>query len=115
MADAGVVAARPSQRYAEGVARGDWQDDPAQRVVLGELDRIHDALADAPRGGLLGRLFGSGGATADGLNLWGGVGRGKTLLIDRFYAGPPLPKRKPGRDVRDGKRPTHVHRIMRPR
>ena len=31
----------PSQRYAEGVARGDWQEDPAQRDVLVERDRIH--------------------------------------------------------------------------
>src|SRR3546814_9268718 len=74
MADAGVVAARPSQRYAEGVAREDWSDDPAQRAVLRELDRIHDALADAPRSGLLDRLFGrDGGKTTDGLYLWGGV------------------------------------------
>src|SRR5690606_24181783 len=113
MADAGVAAARPSQRYAEGVARGDWQDDPAQRVVLGELDRIHDALADAPRGGLLGRLFGSSGATVDGLYLWGGVGRGKTFLIDLFYAGLPLPESKPGSDVRGGKRRYNFHRFMR--
>ena len=113
MADAGVVAARPSQRYAEGVARGDWQDDPAQRTVLGELDRIHDALADAPRGSLFGRLFGGGEATVDGLYLWGGVGRGKTFLIDLFYAGLPLPESKPGGDARGGKRRTHFHRFMR--
>ncbi|GAA3913272.1 cell division protein ZapE [Luteimonas lutimaris] len=114
MADAGVVAARPSQRYADGVARGDWQDDPAQRAVLGELDRIHDAIADAPRAGLLGRLFGGGGGeTVDGLYLWGGVGRGKTFLIDLFYAGLPLPESKPGSDVRGGKRRTHFHRFMR--
>ncbi|MFC3716131.1 cell division protein ZapE [Luteimonas soli] len=109
-----MAAARPSQRYAEGVARGDWQDDPAQRTVLHELDRIHDAIADAPRAGFLGRLFGGGNHDAtDGLYLWGGVGRGKTFLIDLFYAGLPLPESKPGSDVRDGKRRTHFHRFMR--
>src|SRR3546814_8193902 len=114
MADAGVVAARPSQRYAEGVAREDWSDDPAQRAWLRELDRIHDALVDAPRSGLLDRLFGrDGGKTTDGLYLWGGVGRGKTFLIDLFYAGLPLPESKPGSGVRDGKRRTHFHRFMR--
>lgn len=114
MADAGVAAARPSQRYAEGVARGDWQDDLAQRTVLHELDRIHDAIVDAPRAGFLGRLFGGGNHDAtDGLYLWGGVGRGKTFLIDLFYAGLPLPESKPGSDVRDGKRRTHFHRFMR--
>lgn len=114
MAEAGVVAVRPSQRYAEGVARDDWSDDPAQRSVLRELDRIHDAIAGAPRSGLLGRLFGGGSDDAvDGLYLWGGVGRGKTFLIDLFYAGLPLPESKPGSDVRDGKRRTHFHRFMR--
>src|SRR3546814_6734525 len=114
MADAGVVAARPSQRYAEGVAREDWSDDPAQRAVLRELDRIHDALADAPRSGLLDRLFGrDGGKTTDGLYLWGGVGRGKTFLIDLFYAGLPLPESKPGRGVRNGKQIGRAHRFLR--
>ena len=35
------VELTPSQRYAEGVARGDWQNDPAQHAALAELDRIH--------------------------------------------------------------------------
>ena len=91
MADAGT-AARPSENYLAGVARGDWNDDAAQREVLRELDRIHDALLQAPsRAGLLGRLF--GGTEPDpvrGLYLWGGVGRGKTFLIDLFFDGLPL-------------------------
>src|SRR3546814_2325151 len=115
MADAGVVAARPSQRYAEGVAREDWSDDPAQRAVLRELDRIHDALADAPRSGLLDRLFGrDGGKTTDGLYLWGGVGRGKTFLIDLFYAGLPLPESKPGSGVlRSEEHTSELQSLMR--
>src|SRR3546814_7271747 len=113
MADAGVVAARPSQRYAEGVAREDWSDDPAQRAVLRELDRIHDALVDAPRSGLLDRLFGRGGRKPTaGLSLCGGVGRGQPFLIDLFYAGLPLPASKPGRGLRDGTRRTHHHRLQ---
>ncbi len=83
----------PSQRYAEGVARGDWQDDPAQHPALVELDRLHQALlVPPPRRGLLGRLFG-GSHTPDaapGLYLWGGVGRGKTFMIDLFHDGLPL-------------------------
>src|SRR3546814_18218235 len=103
MADAGVVAARPSQRYAEGVAREDWSDAPAQREVLRELDRIHDALADAPRGGMLGRPLGrDGGQTIAGLYLWGGVGRGKTFLSAMCYARLPLPERHPGSGERHG-------------
>ncbi len=97
----------PSQAYAAGVARGDWRDDPAQHPALAELDRIHAAMADAGDGrpGLLGRLFGAGRdeAPTQGLYLWGGVGRGKTFLVDLFYDGLALSQ----------KRRTHFHRFMR--
>src|SRR5690606_30738549 len=95
--------ALPSQRHAAGVARGEWQDDPAQHAVLRELDRIHMAIAEAPEPGLLGRLLGRRPAPPRGLYLWGGVGRGKTFLVDLFFAGLPTPR----------KRRTHFHRFMR--
>ena len=99
------TAAAPSARYAEGVARGDWSDDPAQYAALRELDRLHAALsAPAKRKGLLDTLFGKPVTTSpNGLYLWGGVGRGKTFLIDLFYAGLPIRE----------KRRTHFHRFMR--
>jgi cell division protein ZapE len=96
-------AALPSQRYAAGSERGDWQDDPAQHPALRELDRIHAALCEPARGGALGRLFGHAPEVPRGLYLWGGVGRGKTFLIDLFYDGLPLRE----------KRRTHFHRFMR--
>ncbi len=96
----------PSQRYAEGVARGDWLADPAQQQALRALDRVHaELLRPAPARGLLQRLLGGApdASPVHGLYLWGGVGRGKTFLIDLFYAG--LPVRE--------KRRTHFHRFMR--
>lgn len=95
----------PSRRYADGVARGDWQQDPAQQPALRTLDRIHAALvAPVPKRGLMQRLFGDAPPPApQGLYLWGGVGRGKTFLIDLFFAGLPFPE----------KRRTHFHRFMR--
>lgn len=125
----------PSERYAAGVARGDWQADPAQQPALVELDRLHAALVQPPaRRGVLGRLFG-GGDTSDvpaGLYLWGGVGRGKTFMIDLFHDGLPLqsmrptaaddanaappkdPTRHAAPDPKLGrKRRTHFHRFMR--
>jgi len=83
----------PSERYAAGVARGDWQADPAQQPALVELDRLHAALIQPPaRRGMLGRLFGGGDApdVPAGLYLWGGVGRGKTFMIDLFHDGLPM-------------------------
>ena len=95
----------PSRRYAEGVARGDWLHDPAQMPALAELDRIHAAVtAPAPARGLFERVFGGDApAPVPGLYLWGGVGRGKTFLIDLFHEGLPI----------EGKRRTHFHRFMR--
>ncbi|NYZ61455.1 cell division protein ZapE [Luteimonas deserti] len=128
------TAPLPSQRYAQGVARGDWQADPAQQPALVELDRLHVALAaPAPRRGLLGRLLGATAPeAAPGLYLWGGVGRGKTFMIDLFHDGLPLqpmrgaaavdPAARAARDparhaVPDPalgrKRRTHFHRFMR--
>ena len=96
-------AALPSQRYAAGVARGDWLDDPAQHAALRELDRIHAAVAGSSANGFLGRLLGRDPAPPRGLYLWGGVGRGKTFLVDLFHDGLPT----------SDKRRTHFHRFMR--
>ena len=96
-------AALPSQRHAAGVARGDWQDDPAQRAALRELDRIHEAITATGEGGLVDKLLGRRAAPPRGLYLWGGVGRGKTFLVDLFFAGLPTTR----------KRRTHFHRFMR--
>ncbi|KRG59199.1 MAG: cell division protein ZapE [Stenotrophomonas koreensis] len=96
----------PSQRYAEGVARGAWKDDPAQHAALRELDRIHvGLLADAPGNGLLARLSARlrKPEPVKGLYFWGGVGRGKTFLVDLFYDGLPT----------EQKYRTHFHRFMR--
>ena len=96
----------PSAAYAAGVARGDWQDDPAQHPALRELDRIHaEVAAGDARPGLFDRLFARPEPKGlRGLYLWGGVGRGKTFLVDLFFAGVPLGTRK---------RRTHFHRFMR--
>ena len=99
------AAPAPSAAYAAGVARGDWQRDAAQLPALAELDRIHAALAASPARGLFGRLFGGRAEAPRGLYLWGGVGRGKTFLVDLFFDGLPI------EDA--GKRRTHFHRFMR--
>jgi len=95
----------PSQRYADGVQRGDWRADPAQLAALAELDRIHEALVDSEQDGWLDRLsaFWKKPEPVRGLYFWGGVGRGKTFLVDLFYDGLPIKQ----------KYRTHFHRFMR--
>ena len=131
MNDAGAML--PSQRYAEGVARGDWSNDRAQHPALRELDRLHAALLQPVKRGLFDSMFGKKPETPRGLYLWGGVGRGKTFLIDLFFDGLPLKDvsvaggsdaslppggREGGRSRSErwsegGKRRTHFHRFMR--
>lgn len=75
---------RPSKRYLDGVAEGRWRQDAGQLAALVELDRIALALLERRRAGPLKRLGFrlAGHAGVRGLYLWGGVGRGKTLLCD---------------------------------
>jgi len=98
-----TVAATPSQAYAAGIARGDWQDDAAQHAALRELDRIHAGLLAPRADGVVARLFGRAADGPRGLYLWGGVGRGKTFLVDLFFDTLPFAD----------KRRTHFHRFMR--
>lgn len=95
----------PSQVYAAGVARGEWQDDPAQQPALRELDRIHRELLTEDQDGWLDRLsaFWKKPDPVKGLYYWGSVGRGKTFLVDMFYDSLPIKQ----------KFRTHYHRFMR--
>ncbi|WP_342316462.1 cell division protein ZapE [Lysobacter sp. FW306-1B-D06B] len=126
-------ASAPSAVYAAGVARGDWNEDPAQRPALRELDRIHAALLAPPKRGLFDALLGRKPESPRGLYLWGGVGRGKTFLIDLFFDALPMTDvaaasrtdapltpgegdRSQGERWGEGtgrKRRTHFHRFMR--
>jgi len=114
-------AALPSQQYQAGVTRGAWEPDPAQHAALVELDRIYHALTrPTPPGHWLRRLLGRTPPPPPGLYLWGGVGRGKTFLVDLFYAQLPLPVQRPYPDppkdaantFAPGKYRTHFHRFM---
>lgn len=73
-------AASVSAHYRVGVAARQWQDDPSQRAVLGEFDRLRAQLL-APKP-WLARLRAD--AAPQGIYLHGAVGRGKTMLMDLF-------------------------------
>lgn len=71
--------------YRARLAEGHLRPDPAQEALLPELQRVADDLiaqAPAPRG--LGRLFRRAPDPVRGLYIWGGVGRGKSMLMDLF-------------------------------
>ncbi|HGM5834919.1 TPA: cell division protein ZapE [Serratia marcescens] len=110
-----MQALSPLSRYQQALDAGEYQADEVQRRAVTQLDRIYQALlqkpaASATAGGLRGklsRLLGKGGDTApqrpvQGLYMWGGVGRGKTWLMDMFFHS------LPG----DRKMRLHFHRFM---
>ncbi|MEK9706500.1 MAG: cell division protein ZapE, partial [Alphaproteobacteria bacterium] len=71
-----------------------WQPDPVQDAVVARLTEVaHNLDGFAGKGsGLFSRLVGAKQEMAPkGLYLWGGVGRGKTMLMDMFFAN--LPQR----------------------
>jgi cell division protein ZapE len=92
-----MQAQSPLSRYQRLLAAGEYQADEVQRQAVTQLDRIYQALQQAPAAsapsvglrGKLSRLLGKGGETpkqrpVQGLYMWGGVGRGKTWLMDLF-------------------------------
>lgn len=74
-------------RYDALIASGELRADPDQRAAAERLARLQTELeAPPPKRGLFARLTGTAAATPDprGVYLWGGVGRGKSMLMDLF-------------------------------
>ncbi|MCP4407732.1 MAG: cell division protein ZapE [Gammaproteobacteria bacterium] len=98
----------PLQCYESDLKSGKLLPDPAQRHAVLSLQRLYDDLFTeaAPRTSWLGRL--SSGFSRPrpkrlmGVYLWGGVGVGKTYLMDRFFECLPS----------DQKKRVHFHRFM---
>lgn len=91
-------------RYADMVVSGQVRPDPAQKRVAEKLGALADRLAalEAGRGSLLSQLLRKKRETPKGLYIWGDVGRGKTMLMDLFYAAVPI----------TAKRRVHFHEFM---
>ncbi len=75
----------PQAIYDELIAREDFKTDAVQRAVVQQLDRTWFELQSVSKPGLLARITGNKPKPVKGLYMWGGVGRGKTWLMDLFY------------------------------
>ncbi len=92
----------PLQRYLRLVDGGAFTADPHQVKAVTALDDLWHELSGQSRQGLLGRLRRRSPPPVRGLYLWGGVGRGKTWLMDLFYESLPVSE----------KQRIHFHRFM---
>ena len=101
----------PIERYQRDLASPNFAKDAAQAQAVDCLQRLYEDLQAAPPPsrsagglrGLLGRFVKSQeAAPIKGLYFWGGVGRGKTYLMDTFFDTLPF----------DDKLRAHFHRFM---
>ncbi|GGK77049.1 cell division protein ZapE [Amphritea balenae] len=101
----------PIERYKKDLERDDFSYDAAQEMAVKNLQRLYDELVakkEQPKPkGLMGRLSGKfkkpqSIEPVKGLYFWGGVGRGKTYLMDTFFDSLPF----------ENKERTHFHRFM---
>lgn len=76
--------------YTARIASGELHPDPAQDAVLPEFDRILTGIDGSERRGLFRRAA----EPPRGLYLWGGVGRGKSMLMDLFVESLHVPVRR---------------------
>ncbi len=99
----------PLERYQQDLKRDDFSHDPTQEMAVGHLQRLYDDLVAAERAPkpsfmqrLGGRIKRQQQEPIKGLYFWGGVGRGKTYLMDTFFDSLPFER----------KMRTHFHRFM---
>jgi len=105
-----MADAEPLAAYEALVAAGEIRSDPIQAEAMRRLQALSDDLVDYAeqmgRTGWRARL-GFGGAKRPkpkGLYFWGGVGHGKTMLMDLFFAHTPVDA--------EAKKHVHFHAFM---
>ena len=97
-----------SSQYAARIAAGEVERDGAQQAVVRRLADLEERLREhglAQKSSVLGWMFGNrqaAQAPTRGLYIHGDVGRGKTMLMDMFFAAAPVRR----------KRRAHFHEFM---
>lgn len=90
--------------YADMIVSGQVKPDAAQKQAMEKLQAVADGLEvlEAQSGSVIAALLRRKREAPKGLYIWGDVGRGKTMLMDLFFATVPV----------DAKRRVHFHEFM---
>ena len=106
-----MIKLSPLAKYKQDLQRSDFQYDAAQENAVQHLQRLYDDLQNKPLPiagfkKVLNRwkrvVSKPEMKTVKGLYFWGGVGRGKTYLVDTFFDSLPF----------ENKMRVHFHRFM---
>jgi cell division protein ZapE len=80
----------PAERYAQAIASGQFMPDDAQAQAVHELDRVWQELIQRYKASKKAFRRFRRQTAPQGVYMWGGVGRGKTWLMDQFYDSVPF-------------------------
>lgn len=106
-----MINLSPLEKYQKDLTKDDFQYDAAQENAVRHLQRLYEDLQNKPLPvagfkKVLNRwkrvIVKQEEKTIQGLYFWGGVGRGKTYLVDTFYDCLPF----------ENKMRVHFHRFM---
>jgi len=98
----------PWERYQADLLRADFSEDSAQSIAVQHTQVLYDALLSECKHGeglitIIKKTLGNKPKPiVKGLYFWGGVGRGKTWIVDTFYDCLPIEEKKR----------IHFHRFM---
>lgn len=93
----------PLTRYNAALATGNFNPDPIQKQAVEYLDKIHHDILKNENGSKGFFSFFKKSEPIKGLYMWGGVGRGKTWLMDMFFDSLPI----------ENKMRMHFHHFMK--
>lgn len=80
----------PAERYAQALASGQFLPDQEQAQAVHELDRVWQELIQRFKASKKAFRRFRRQTAPKGVYMWGGVGRGKTWLMDQFYESVPF-------------------------
>ncbi|WP_296206446.1 cell division protein ZapE [Psychrobacter sp. UBA3962] len=84
----------PLQRYQAAIATDEFNHDPIQEQAMTYLDGVyHQLIENSKEKKSFFGLFKSQPVPPKGLYMWGGVGRGKTWMMDMFFESVPLQRK----------------------
>ena len=98
----------PFEAYHRDLRKNGFVADPAQKRAVDALQLVYDELLEEPHSNitlikrLLGLITSRQAEPVKGMYIWGGVGRGKTWLMNLFYESLPI----------DEKLRLHFHHFM---